>query len=306
MPYTAKLETVKVSQGLEKILSVLERDGGVIIQNPISSLSDDLENELGPVFDESDFCGGQFYGSKTKRIYSLIQKSSACRKMAIEPTVLAVMKAVLGPHSYGKILLNLTQGIEISPGQREQALHRDDSMFGSHHKQHEYMINAMWAQTDFTKENGATVVMPGSHKWSQNETELFEKILGAQPDQIASAEMKAGDVLIYYGSAVHGGGANTSQSIRRGVVLSYSVAWLRQAEPQHLAAPWQVAKDYDTELQNLLGYDAVEPNLGLLEGMTPRDYLTTKPTVAKVHDFLTLEQNQLLETYHGMKEKIAA
>lgn len=307
MKYQAQLQTVAADAGLKKILDILATDGGVIIKNPVSaSLPQDLDNELGPVFDSSDFCGGNFYGNRTKRTYGLIAKSEACRRMTENPAVLDVMKAILGPHSNGKILLNLTQGIEIHPGQKEQALHRDDSMFGAHPKPHEFMMNTMWAQTDFTEENGATLIVPGSHLWPQNEEELFSRIMNLTPKDIAAASMKAGDVLIYLGSTVHGGGANVSTAPRRGVVMSYSVAWLRQAEPQHLAAPWEIASQFSDELQDLLGYNAVEPNLGLLEGMPPKEYLATKPKIAKVHDFLTSQQNELLSAYHSMKEDLAA
>ena len=73
-------------------------------------------------------------------------------------------------------------------------------------------MSTIWAVTDFTKENGATQIVPGSHLW--------EKDRIPNEDEIAYAEMEAGSVLLYTGTVLHGGGENTSKNdIRTGVFL---------------------------------------------------------------------------------------
>jgi ectoine hydroxylase-related dioxygenase (phytanoyl-CoA dioxygenase family) len=105
----------------------------------------------------------------------------------------------------------------------------------------------VWALSDFTRENGATQVVPGSHKWEK----------GRQPtaDEIAYAEMSSGSVLLYTGTVLHGGGDNTTKSdIRTGVFMHYALNWLRQEENQYLSCPPEVAKDFSPELRSLIGY----------------------------------------------------
>ncbi len=104
----------------------------------------------------------------------------------------------------------------------------------------------MWALTDFTKENGATRVVPGSQDWE------YER--RAKEEEIGYAEMPRGSVLIYSGSVIHGGGENISDMNRMGINITYSLAWLRQEENQFLSCPPDVARDFEPELQELLGY----------------------------------------------------
>ena len=110
----------------------------------------------------------------------------------------------------------------------------------------ETQFSTVWAINDFTKENGATQLVPGSHKWDKNR----------QPeiDEIAYAEMKAGSVFIYTGSVLHGGGANSTDESRLGVFLHYAPSWLRQEENQYLSCPPEVAEKFSPELRSLIGY----------------------------------------------------
>ncbi|MFQ5558817.1 MAG: phytanoyl-CoA dioxygenase family protein [Acidimicrobiales bacterium] len=77
----------------------------------------------------------------------------------------------------------------------------------------------------------------------------------AEPHQIASAEMRAGSVLVYNGSVLHGGGRNITEDRHRlGVLLHYTLGWLRQEENQYLSCPPEIARDLDPELRALIGY----------------------------------------------------
>jgi ectoine hydroxylase-related dioxygenase (phytanoyl-CoA dioxygenase family) len=185
--------------------------------------------------------------------------------MIIHPTILGVMDHFLlkGCSAYQ---LNLTQAIQIGPDEPQQVIHRDDLMFNFAHPEFEAMINTMWAVDDFTIDNGATHVVPGSHKWPLDRQ--------AQPHEEVQGVMKAGSVLIWLGSLQHGGGANRTKRTRTGVVHSYNLGWLRQAEPQILAVPREIARRLPERLQRLLGYFVHEPNLGSLEGQDPIGLLT--------------------------------
>jgi len=144
-------------------------------------------------------------------------------------------------------------------------LHRDTMLYPFGHPCPTILMATMWAIRDFTAANGGTCLAPGSHLW-EPDREPFE-------DEVVSAEMPAGSVLIYLGGIWHGGGENRSNSIRTGLTIQYSAGWLRQEENQYLANPPEVARGYPEELQRLIGYDFGGPFLGFVEGDDPHRVL---------------------------------
>jgi ectoine hydroxylase-related dioxygenase (phytanoyl-CoA dioxygenase family) len=162
------------------------------------------------------------------------------------PLVLGTVARVLG-HATGH-QLHLTQLISIGPGEPMQQIHRDQWAFDffPFPNGYEVQCNTIWAITDFTAENGATRVIPGSHRYADK--------LKFVEEQTEPAEMVAGSVLFYTGALYHGGGANRSQQVRRGLNLTYNLAWLRQEENQYLACPLEVARTLPEPLLRLMGY----------------------------------------------------
>ena len=145
-------------------------------------------------------------------------------------------------------LLNTAQLIEIRPGETAQPLHRDEDAWTPMPKMKSILaVEAMFALTDFTKANGATQVVPGSHMWEPDRE--------PEPEEILQAEMPAGSALFYLGSALHGGGANTTEDVRRrGMFLGFVVGWLRTEENMFLTVPMEAAKAMPVRVQELLGY----------------------------------------------------
>ncbi|WGJ15120.1 phytanoyl-CoA dioxygenase family protein [Methylocapsa sp. D3K7] len=289
---TASVQRITANTDIDEAVSIMNRDGAVIISGLLSRETyRDLRNELDPDFEKADFCKGLFYGELTKRTHSLAAKSKTCRTMIMLPQIVGIMNQILGPFC-DKIQLNLTQGIQIWPGERPQVVHRDDALFPFEHKPFEFMINAMWAYSEFTKENGATIVIPGSHNWE-------DKARLPKVEEATQAEMAPGEVLVYVGSLLHCGGANYSKLPRTGVVMSYCLGWLRQSENQYFAAPPEIGKYFDKELQDMLGYCVQRPNLGMYEGTEPNILFGDKPEKAVTEDRLTPEQNELIRRYYA-------
>jgi ectoine hydroxylase-related dioxygenase (phytanoyl-CoA dioxygenase family) len=110
----------------------------------------------------------------------------------------------------------------------------------------EPQLNTIWAMTNFTVANGATQIVPGSPAWAEGRR--------AEPQEVGYAEMKAGSVLVYSGSVIHGGGENTTDADRVGINITYCLGWLRQEENQYLSCPPAIARTLDPKLQALLGY----------------------------------------------------
>jgi ectoine hydroxylase-related dioxygenase (phytanoyl-CoA dioxygenase family) len=131
----------------------------------------------------------------------------------------------------------------------------------------------MWALCDFTEANGATRLIPGSHRWHPDR----------RPDEreVVQATMPAGSMFVYLGGLVHGGGANTTDHPRPGLILEYVVSWLRPQETQLVAVPPEVVRALPERLQELLGYNVYPPFLGYVDGRHPRRVLDgdAEPTV---------------------------
>jgi len=233
---------------IDEILKVLDQDAAVIIENVISmDAVEALKSDLAPYLSKEAFGRDEFTGFSTKRIGALIARSNACRELALNPLVINVAEQYLNPFADG-FQLHFTSAVSIGPGETKQVLHRDRGIWGGYlPRQVEPLMSTIWAVTKFTKENGATQLVPGSHKWDKER----------KPDdtEIAYAEMNSGSVLLYTGSILHGGGANkTASEIRTGVFLHYALNWLRQEENQYLSCPPSIAKELSTELRSLIGY----------------------------------------------------
>lgn len=290
--------TKSIRSSLDEILAVLEDDGCIILEDVIGP--EDLvllQAELEPYWSRTPNSEGYFYGFDTKRMGGLIRKSAVCQKLAIHPQILGIMDHVLGPHC-DKVQLNLTQAIRILPGEKQQIVHPDDPLFPFEHEGSECMINVLYAYDDFTVENGATWIAPGSHKWSRERH--------PEPHELTQAVMKRGSAVVYFGSVRHGGGANVSNRHRTGFVISYSLGWLRQVENQYLSVPPAVAKKLPEQLQDLLGYAMHAPNMGWVEGQSPKTVFDGLPDVLAHQDYMTPELQEMMERhYHGEEVAVA-
>ena len=244
----AELVYLQNTSTAEDIIEVLNNDAGVIIDGLIDQKEVNLLNkDLAPYLKNDVFGRDEFTGFKTKRIGALIARSEACRNLAMQPLVNEVSEKYLSPFCDG-YQLHFTSAVSIGPGESKQILHRDRGIWGGYlPRRIEPLMSTIWAVTEFTKENGATQIVPGSHLW--------EKDRIPKENEIAYAEMKPGSVLLYTGTVLHGGGSNSSKNdIRTGVFLHYALNWLRQEENQYLSCPPDIAKDIPQEVRSLIGY----------------------------------------------------
>lgn len=289
------LKTVDATTSSEDIIQTLHENGCVVIEGLFeNSEIDELQKHMSERFEGIPDCNGDFYGHSTKRLGALFKESEIFQEMAILPQIIDVMDDFLLP-SCSDYQINLTQAISIGPKEIKQILHQDDPMFPFMHPNNEVMLNCMWAIDDFTEENGATVLVPGSHLWPRTQiiNTAFDNL---PPDMVTKGVMKKGSVLIYLGSLYHSGGENKSDKRRCGAVISYCLGWLRQAENAYLAySPEEVAQ-MPERLKRLLGYFVHEPNLGSVNGIDPYDFIFNKGE-KEFKEFLPDAVKPLLKEY---------
>ncbi|MEX2293268.1 MAG: phytanoyl-CoA dioxygenase family protein [Acidimicrobiales bacterium] len=242
----------------DDVVGALERDGCVVVERFIDDVTvSALKAELAPFRETTPEGRNPFEGFATRRIYALFAKVRGFDELAVHPLLLDVLDRVLGDSQ-----LSGPVGIDIGPGESPQGLHRDDQVYPLRWPHQQVVLNTMWALDDFTVDNGATLIVPGSHHTSPEE----------RPDDgdAIAATMPAGSVMFYSGTVWHGGGANRTSERRLGVILEYVGSWLRAQENHLVAVPPEVMRTLPPRLQELLGYNIYPPFLGYVDGRHPR------------------------------------
>jgi hypothetical protein len=244
----------------DDVAARLAADGVVIIDRLAPpDVLDAVDEELRPFTEATATGPDDFSGFRTRRTGGLIARSPTCRDLVMHPLVLGTAGQVLAAAK--SFQLHLTQVIAIGPGETAQPIHRDQWAFDffPFPTGYEVQCNTIWAMTDFTEENGATRVIPGSHR--------FDDKLRFEEADTEPAEMERGSVVFYTGSLYHGGGANRSDATRVGVNLTYNMAWLRQEENQYLSVPLDVARELPVDLLRLMGYARGAYALGYVDDL---------------------------------------
>jgi len=256
-------------------LERIERDGYTIVEDAIESalvdeLADDLlrlERELGVGPAQNDF-----EGTRTVRVYNLLAHGAVYERVPEHASVLPIVEKVLD----AGCLVSSLSSISIGPGETAQPIHADDMVIPLAKPHGAIICNSMWALTDFTDANGATRLVPGSHR---RESPTY----GADVESI-SAEMRRGSVLIWHGSLWHGGGANHARERRVGIAMNYCAGFVRQQENQQLGIPREIARRFSPRLRELVGYSVYRGLIGHIDKHSPAELLDAPVTSKMVWD----------------------
>jgi len=237
--------------------SILPR---VIEPDLVDALADDLlrlERELG-----STPAQNIFEGTRTVRIYNLLARGKLYERIPVHDAVLPIVEKLL---DRGCLVSSLSS-IAIAPGEVPQPLHADDQLIPLPRPHVPIIVNSMWAITDFSDDNGATRIVPGSHRLDHAPP------LGADIATVPAA-MPRGSVMIYDGSLWHGGGANRTDARRVGIAMNYCAGYIRQQENQQLGIPLAVARGFAPRLRKLAGFGLYKRLLGHIDKCSPEDLL---------------------------------
>lgn len=253
-----------------EVTAELLAHGAVIIERLLDEATcDRIAAELAPWIEHTPPGGDEFSGTNTRRTGALLTKAPSSVAMVAHPLVLDVVDQALWP-SKTTFQLHLTQSIAIGPDSPAQMLHRDHWCFDffPFPTGVDVEVSTIWALTDFTAANGATRVVSDSHRTPNAEQPYT-------PADTAPAEMPRGSVVLYLGSTVHGGGANTTDTTRVGINIDYVLGWLRQEENQYLAYTLDEVRTFPERVQRLLGYEPGAYALGYIDGgRSPMTLLT--------------------------------
>jgi len=244
----------------------IERDGysvlpDVIPIDVVDALVADLErleDELGAAPSDNSFEGG-----RTLRIYNLLAYGGPWVDVPVHADVVPIIWGVLGDNP----LISSISSIAIGPGERAQPIHADDQAMPLQRPHRPVVCNSMWALTDFTEANGATRLVPGSHK-ADHSPPYGEPVEGT-----IAAEMSKGSILVWNGSLWHGGGANATDGTRIGIAMNYCAGWIRQQENQQLGIPPDVMATFSPELRGLCGLGVYKGLIGHIDKRTPAERL---------------------------------
>ena len=264
---TADLDlSTKNQSTVEKAVEEIKESGYAIVPSFLSPEKvDELRVSLEPIFaltgnrDVKDGKRG-WPGKQTVHIPNLYAKTRAIDNLSIDPVLISIMEGVLGRAFQMSVAVAMCPG----PGADKQGLHQDDGHYPVPRPHLPLVANTLIALDDFTEQNGATMLVPESHKWDKEldpEAEVFR------------AEMEAGDLLVWDGAVWHGGGENkTKDQIRRSINLNFNVSWLRQQENQYIGIPREVIREMPEKLQRLLGYNRVNYLCGGVDYQDPLEF----------------------------------
>jgi ectoine hydroxylase-related dioxygenase (phytanoyl-CoA dioxygenase family) len=262
-------EAMLTPQEIETHAARIDRDGYTIIRDAMSAdMVAALDADLLRLESELDVrpAPNPFEGAQTVRIYNLLVHGPLYEAIPVNENALPVVERVLD----AGCLVSSLSSISICPGERAQPIHADDQLIPLPKPHAAIVCNTMWAITDFTEENGATRVIPGSHRADHSPT--FMKHYDSIP-----AEMSRGSVLVYHGSLWHGGGANRSASRRIGIAMNYCAGFIRQQENQQLGIPQVIAARFAPRLQEMVGYGLYNGLIGHINKTSPSELLGRVP-----------------------------
>lgn len=216
-----------------------------------------LRRDLSPIFDSIGSRESEEYGKQTIHTHNLLAKTRAVDELLLDDRLLSLIEGILGKD----FQVSGVAAMRPAPGDQRQHLHTDDGHYPIPRPHKPLIVNTLIALDSFTKQNGATEVVPKSHRFT-------EKL--SQDSHTTIVEMPAGGLLLWDGAIWHrGGGNSTLSSYRRSINVNFNLAWLKQRENQFIGVPPEVVVAMPQELQALIGYKLTNFGLGSVDYRNP-------------------------------------
>ncbi len=236
-----------LSHHLSEAAFLFEADGFVVFVMTTDQINA-VHGALEPHFGRARRGRNDFEGFSTHREYALMGKGEIFPELATHPLALAFAEATVG----ASCLLSAFLAIQLYPGETVQPWHADDGHCHSPRPRAAAM-SAFWTIDETTSENGATEIIPGSHRWRDTEADRRLRSGEAQAIQVP---LPPGSLMIALGTLVHRGGANRSESTRLILTPQYCPGWVRPLESMLLSVPREAAQAMSERARELCGYSA--------------------------------------------------
>lgn len=243
----------------------IRQDGYTVLEKVVApQLVEDLKAAVERIEREHALTTAKtsFEGYKTLRVNNLLTYDEVFWEVPLHEAVLPVVEAVLDK----ECLLSSFCSLVLGPGQEAQPIHEDTQLIPLPRPHIPITINAIWALSDFTATNGATRIVPGSHKYDRAPD------YGKDYDTVM-ATMPAGSVMLFDSALWHGGGANDSDARRFAFSCAYCWGWMRQQENLQLGIPRDIAQRFPRRLQELCGYSVYKGQFGHIDNHDPIELL---------------------------------
>lgn len=206
-----------------------------------------------------------FEGFKTERVYTLVARGKVFEEIAADPRLMALIGRFLQPN----FLLSASHAINLGPGETPQSIHADDGFYRQRRPRPPIGISVIGAIVDFTRENGATEIVPGSHLWGEPGDPGRPNDLAEIEKMLVPMEIPAGAALVFPGTLLHRGGANATDKPRLAFTNQYCEPWARPQENFWLSVPREMVREMSPRAQSLLGYEIAPPFLGMVTASHP-------------------------------------
>jgi ectoine hydroxylase-related dioxygenase (phytanoyl-CoA dioxygenase family) len=270
-------------QQFDVACQAIEESGYVVIPGILSAAEvETYRQALEPWIEDGPLGRNVFEGTRTHRIYAMLAKDRCFADLIAHPLALRFAEHFLG----SSCLLSACLAIDLQPGESAQPWHTDDGHIDVPPPHGVFGISTFWTMDETTVDNGATEVLPGSHKWGVHD---FPGVLqdrdftdaalpehgqdpGAHPDAVA-VTLPPGSLMVARSDLWHRGGANRSGASRLIVTPQYCKGWARPLESMLLTLPACVVAELPPRVQELLGYSIHAPFMGYVDGMHPKRIL---------------------------------
>jgi ectoine hydroxylase-related dioxygenase (phytanoyl-CoA dioxygenase family) len=252
--YQRKAKRLPSDPTLRSYVEQVLRDGFVVMPNVFS------EAEALEAIAEIDRLQGDapkpghnsFDGFKTNRIFSLLGKTRVFDKFCLLSQVLALNDFFLDKD----YLIYIMETIVINPGEKNQVLHHDDSVTRMPRPRPPVTAAIMVVLDDYTELNGATRIIPGSHKWGSDR-------LGEEHEAIP-AVCPRGSIIYFLGTTWHSGGANRSTKPRHAATIQFCQPYIRPLENLMVAIDPRraLSGEIPEKIVDMMGYRSAIPFIG--------------------------------------------
>ena len=247
----------------------MRKDGYTVIEDfldaaALASFRESLAPYLGSHHGRNDF-----EGFKTERIYTLVARGRIFEQIAADPRLMALIGRFLRPN----FLLSASHAINLGPGETPQNIHSDDGFYHQRRPRAPIGVSVIGAISGFTKQNGATEIIPGSHLWDEAEVAARRAEPGGLEALLVPMEVPAGACFVFPGKLLHRGGANRTKTPRLAFTNQYCAGWARPQENFFLSVPKEIVRGMSPRAQALLGYELWPSFMGMVTGSHPQKSL---------------------------------